>query len=337
MNFDARSALFSIVDPTMVGQARRAAAFFAERAALDESAAGKLAILVTELANNLHKHAREGSIVIRQFRERQSGVEVLAIDKGPGMADVEKCFRDGYSTIGTPGTGLGSVARLASSWNVYSIQGTGTILSARVLNPSSPVLATRLEFGSVCLPLKGESHCGDNWAHAISSAHERVMVVDGLGHGVHAAEAADEAAAAFREHNSRSLPDLMQTIHNALRKTRGAAVALAELDASLRVIRYVGVGNISATILHAGTTRSLVSQNGTVGHESRRIQEFQYPWPQDSTLVMNSDGLLTKWDLSKFPGLAQRPPALLAGALWRDFTRGRDDVTVLAVKERSAA
>jgi hypothetical protein len=161
------------------------------------------------------------------------------------------------------------------------------------------------------------------------------MVADGLGHGPLAAEAADEAATIFRQSTNPSLPDLMTSIHNALKKTRGAAVALAEFDPALRVIRYVGVGNISSTILHAGTTRSLVSQNGTAGHEVRKIQEFQYPWPEGSTLVMTSDGLQSKWDLKQYPGLIQRHPALLAGALWRDFTRGRDDVTVVAVREIS--
>jgi hypothetical protein len=128
----------------------------------------------------------------------------------------------------------------------------------------------------------------------------------------------------------------MQAIHNGLKKTRGAAVTLVELDFERRLARCVGVGNISATILHAGITRSMVSHNGTVGHEARKIQEFQYPWPQGSLLIMNSDGLLTKWELGKYAGVAMRHPSLAAAVLWRDFRRGRDDITVLAMREKPA-
>jgi anti-sigma regulatory factor (Ser/Thr protein kinase) len=330
---DSRTHYFPISDSTQVGESRRAGAQLAEEIGLDENAAGKVAILVTELANNLHKHAREGSLLLRTYQEQGVGIEVLATDKGPGMTDVEKCFQDGYSTSGTAGTGLGSIVRLADAWDVYSMFGVGTTLMARI-GKKKDHQKTKLEFGSVCVPVKGEKLCGDSWAHATHLAHERVMVVDGLGHGPLAAEAADEATAIFAASNLASLPELMQAIHNALRKTRGAAAAIAELDFAHGVVRYVGVGNISATILNGGTTRSLVSQNGTVGHEVRKIQEFQYPWPEGSTLVMNSDGLVSKWDISKYPGLTHRHPSLLTGVLWRDFTRGRDDATVVAVRER---
>jgi anti-sigma regulatory factor (Ser/Thr protein kinase) len=301
---------------------------------LDENAAGQAAIIVTELANNLQKHAQEGSLVLRRINAGEPGIAILAVDKGPGMTDVEKCLRDGYSTIGTPGTGLGSIARLADRWDIYSIVGIGTVLMAQV-GGRDKSNASRLDVGAVTLPMKGEVECGDNWAHTWNAARERVMVADGLGHGEHAWEAAKEAATIFCEKEGHPLPDVMQAIHNGLKKTRGAAVALAEMDAERRIVQYVGVGNIAATILHAATTRSLVSQNGTVGHEARKIQEFQYPWPEGATLVMNSDGILTKWELSKYPGLVVRHPALIAGVIWRDFTRGRDDTLVIAARERA--
>lgn len=331
---DARSVFCPVHDSTQVGEARRAVAQLAERMNLDETVAGKAAILVTELANNLHKHAREGVILLRRANGRTPVLEILAVDKGPGMEDVEKCFRDGFSTIGTPGTGLGSVIRLADRWDIYSAVGNGTMLMAQVGTRSVTPQDSQLEVGSVTLPIKGEQECGDNWAHIWNTSRERIMVADGLGHGQDAAEAADEAENIFREREGHALPDVMLAIHRALQKTRGAAVALAELDFERRVIRYVGVGNIAATVLHAGTTRSLVSHNGTAGHEARKIQEFQYPWPEGALLVMNSDGLLTRWDLNKYPGLASRHPSLVAALLWRDFARGRDDTTSVAVRDK---
>ena len=331
-----RSLAFPILDSTGVGEARRGAAQMAEQAGLDQSAAGKVAILVTELAGNLHKHAREGSLLLRRVSTGELGIEILAVDKGPGMADVEKCFRDGYSTIGTPGTGLGSVVRLADRWDVYSQEKVGTVLMAQVGGMNSGHAVSRFDVGAVTLPMiKGEP-CGDNWAHLWNPSRERVMVADGLGHGQYAAEAAEEAERIFRAKEGYALPDVMQAIHNGLKKTRGAAVTLLEMDFERRIVRCVGIGNISAAILHAGATRSMVSHNGTVGHEARKIQEFQYPWPEGSLLIMNSDGLLSKWEVSKYSGLTMRHPSLTAATLWRDFSRGRDDITVIAMKERPA-
>ena len=330
-----RSVAIPILDSTGVGEARRGAAQMAERAALDESAAGKLAILVTELAGNLHKHAREGSLLLRRVNTGEPGIEILAVDKGPGMADVGKCFRDGYSTIGTPGTGLGSVVRLADRWDVYSQEGVGTVLMAQVGGLNRGGVGSRFDVGAVTLPMTKGEPCGDNWAHLWNPSRERVMLADGLGHGEYAAEAADEAERIFRDKEGYALPDVMQAIHNGLKKTRGAAVTLLEMDFERRLVRCVGVGNISAVILHAGATRSMVSHNGTVGHEARKIQEFQYAWPEGSLLIFNSDGLLTKWELGKYSGLTMRQPSLTAGVLWRDFKRGRDDITVVAMKERT--
>lgn len=331
----ATSTLIPVVEPTQVGEARRHATKLADFAGLDAESASTTAILTTELANNLHKHAKEGMILLRAVNGTHAGVEILSLDKGPGMAEVQKCFKDGFSTSGTPGTGLGSVSRLAERWDVYSQLGIGTALVAQVGAKPSNGSAARLEVGAVSLPVKGEEVCGDNWAHTWNPSRERIMVADGLGHGPHAHEAAVEAETIFREKEGHTLPEVMQAIHNALKKTRGAAVAIAEMDFERRMVRYVGIGNIAGTIVDAGTTKSMVSLNGTVGHEMRKIQEFQYPWPDGAMVVMNSDGLLSRWDLKKFPGLGMRHPALAAGMIWRDFVRGRDDATVVVARERT--
>jgi anti-sigma regulatory factor (Ser/Thr protein kinase) len=336
MTPDLRSISFPVSDPSQVGEARRAALNLSAQIGLDENTAGKIGILVTELANNLQKHASEGVILFRRLDTLEPAIEILAVDKGPGMIDVEKCFRDGYSSIGTPGTGLGSVARMADKWDVYSVPGKGTALMAQKGLKTGVNNSSQLDLGAVTQPIKGETKCGDNWGHIWNRSRERIIVADGLGHGEQAAEASNEAENVFREKEGYPLPEVMQAIHNSLRKTRGAAVALAELDFENRMIRFVGIGNISAAIDHEGKTRSLVSQNGTVGHELRKIQEFQYPWPKGSILVMNSDGLLSKWELSRYPGLLMRHPALITALLWRDFPRGRDDILVLAVREKGS-
>src|SRR5204862_5959873 len=93
--------------------------------------------------------------------------------------------------------------------------------------------------------------------------------------------------------------DIVGFLHDGMRATRGAAVAVAEVDGRRGVVRYCGVGNIAATIVDDGATRSLVSHHGTLGHDARRIAEFQYPWPAQGLLVLHSDGLLSHWTLDR--------------------------------------
>src|SRR5689334_20816610 len=99
----------------------------------DESARGKLALVVTEAGNNLVQHAPGGTLLLRALtRDEVGGIEVMTLDRGPGMRNIEQCMQDGYSTAGTPGNGLGAIARLASHFDLYSVPGHGTALLARL-------------------------------------------------------------------------------------------------------------------------------------------------------------------------------------------------------------
>jgi hypothetical protein len=160
------------------------------------------------------------------------------------------------------------------------------------------------------------------------------MIADGLGHGPEAADAAQRAVQIFRDHALAGSTELMQRIHLALRATRGAAVAVVEINVDARDLRFTGVGNIAGSIVQDGASRGVLSHNGIVGHEMRKVEEFSYPFPSGAILIMHSDGLATRWRLDKYAGLSRRHPALIAGVLYRDHKRPRDDVTVLAVRER---
>jgi hypothetical protein len=194
-----------------------------------------------------------------------------------------------------------------------------------------------LEWGVVNLPLPGEEVCGDAWGVVDDAGRTLVLVVDGLGHGLYAAEAAHAAVRVFHAEAALGPAGIIRAAHEALRGTRGAAMAVARLDSRRREILYCGVGNIAGTLVKPGVGRSLsmVSLNGTVGHTVRKVQEFVYPWDEGALVVMNSDGLASHWQLGRYPGLTARDPSLMAGVLYRDSARGRDDVTVLVVRERS--
>ncbi len=330
-----------MTEASQAGGARRAVARLAARLGFTETEAGKAALVATEAANNLVTHATDGVLLLGELDVGGSaGIEVLALDRGPGMADVARCLRDGYSTAGTPGGGLGAISRLAAFVDVYSHQPTGTALVARLWHGRPPLpdkSSDRLRVAAVCAPKPGEEVCGDAWAAVRRGGRAVVLVADGLGHGPDAADAS-RAAVRVVEGNAQLGPvPLLQAVHAALRGTRGAAVAVAEVSLDDRVVRYAGVGNIAATVLAGGATRSLVSHNGTLGHQAHRFQEFTYPFPAGATLVMHSDGLQSRWSLGAYPGLAVRDGALVAGVLYRDFQRGRDDVTVLVAREEDPA
>jgi anti-sigma regulatory factor (Ser/Thr protein kinase) len=325
----------SIDDSSQIGEARRSASAVAVASGLSETDAGKFALIATEAATNISKHAARGEIVLRSIvANGQRAAQLVAIDAGPGIPDVERALSDGYSTAGSFGHGLGAMARLATRFDIFTSAGTGTVLSARIVGDRSAVRPTNaLELGVVRVPRRGELDCGDDWGLvADESGRALLTLADGLGHGAAAAEASHRAVEIAADRASDQAGMVVASVHAGLRSTRGAAVAVAELGPSGRSIRFAGLGNISATIVGQGHTKSLVSHNGIAGHEMRKIQEFEYEWPAESLLVMHSDGLSARWDLSRYPGLASRDPSVVAGVLYRDFSRGRDDALVVVVR-----
>jgi anti-sigma regulatory factor (Ser/Thr protein kinase) len=325
-----------MTDLTCVGEARRAAAAMAASISLTAQRASDLAIVVTEMATNIVRHAEgRGEIVLRPLAAvTTAGVEVLAIDRGNGIPDVARACRDGYSTLGSPGTGLGAIARQAGEFDLHSAVGLGTTVFARIWNDGVPTKPALSSLGAVCLAKPGQDVCGDNWSIAFDGDRLLILVADGLGHGPQAAAASRRAVELFHQHCSRALVPLMDALHAGLRTTRGAAVSIAEVRAAARQLGYVGVGNIAATLLSGESRRMLVSHNGTAGVEARRIQAFQYPWPDGARLVMHSDGLSSNWDLQRYPGLLNRHDGIVAATLYRDYRRLQDDVTVVSLSER---
>ena len=317
-------------DPSGRGEVRRAAVALAAALDFSEADRGRVALVATEAAGNLHKHATGGEVVLRSLSAAEGGgLELLAVDRGPGMADVGKCLRDGFSTAGSPGHGLGAMGRLADRFDLHSAPGVGTAVLVRVCPGGRPGLPV----GTVCLPVAGEDECGDAWAATPDAGRLAVLVADGLGHGPAAAAAARAAVECFRAAPRTDPAAVLHRLHEALRPTRGAAAAVAVVDPFAGTLRYAGVGNISGVVIGPdGRRHGLVSHSGTLGREVRKVQAFDHPWPAGGLLVMHSDGLGSQWDLGRYPGLAARDPALVAGVLYRDARRGRDDCTVLAAR-----
>ncbi len=318
-----------ITDESSVGEARRRALLTAQRLGFDEARSGEVALLATESSRNVLVHGGGGQLVISAMNDEGHAVaRILAMDQGSGIANVARALTDGYSTAGTMGGGMGAMKRIASTLEVFTGK-HGTIVLLEVGDSPEP---NQLRIAGIAVPYPGERFCGDAWTFHHTPERMVVLLTDGLGHGRDASEAAQEAVATFRKRQHLAPAEILGCLHDALKKTRGAVAAVAEIRRQEGFLAYAGVGNISASVVAGGASRSLVSHNGTLGMVTSRIQEFRTPWTRDSILVLHSDGLQSKWDLSAYAGLASRHPAIIGAALLRDFRRQRDDASVVVVK-----
>ncbi|UAW99946.1 ATP-binding protein [Halopseudomonas nanhaiensis] len=330
MNLSATlTEVIAIEDASQVGQARRRAQQIAASIGFDATDAGRVALVVTELATNLLKHARLGEMHLRQVPcAGGQGIEVLAVDRGPGF-DAERCLHDGFSTGGTQGIGLGAVSRQAQVFDLYSDH-RGSVVMARLFSRGTKPVDLR--FGISQHAQRNESACGDTWHLALDRKRISVLVVDGLGHGEDAAVAAQAGARAFAEHPFDGPDQLIADMHRSMQGTRGGAVAVLQLDVDSGGLSFAGIGNIGARIIAPQGTRGLASHPGIVGVQYRKTHTFSYPDAGGQLLVMFSDGLQSRWDLQDYPGLPFLHPAIIAAVLYRDFCRGRDDVTILVMQ-----
>jgi anti-sigma regulatory factor (Ser/Thr protein kinase) len=300
----------------------------ADRLQFPAARADQLALAVTEAASNLHKHAQQGSLLLAVSRDVEPpGIVLVTIDAGPGLADTGAAWRDGHSTAGTLGIGLGAIRRLADFCDLYSVPGRGTALVARFWPvPCQPAIRS----AGLIRPISGETECGDAFGVVQTGEIVTALLCDGLGHGPLAASAAAAAVTAVLEAPTEEPAALLQRAHRRLSGTRGGAIGIVQLAG--RAARFAGLGNVTASILSAGSRKGMLSVPGIVGHQARTIRQFEYQVPPDAAIVLHSDGLSSRWDAAAVPGLAARDPLLVAAVLLAEAGIHRDDAGVLVLK-----
>jgi anti-sigma regulatory factor (Ser/Thr protein kinase) len=329
--------VFALDESSQPGEVRRAASALTAQLGGGESDAGRVALVVAEAATNVLKHGGGGELML--YGARDDGrwcVGMIAVDSGSGMHDAAACLEDGMSTAGTAGTGLGAIRRLATTFDLHTCP-TGTAVFAEVSSnrrTRGSYAADAFQIGAVRVPCPGEDTCGDDWAVA-SLEEDRcvVMLADGLGHGPYAVAAAEAATALFRDRPGGGPAAVLALLHDGLRGTRGAAVAVAELDPRRRTIRFAGIGNVAGCIRAENRSQSMVSHHGTLGHRATRFHEFTYDWPRGALVILHSDGISARWDLSTYAGLANRHPMVVAAVLYRDHRRRNDDASIVVLRE----
>lgn len=321
---------FPVDDPSRVGEARRHVAALCRELEFDEVTSGQAAIIVNELGSNLCKHARKGQLWIAARKENVPEIEILSVDDGPGIGNLPLAMRDGFSTAGSPGTGLGAVQRLATDFDIHSESGKGTVILARLRK--APDTGRAFKWGVVALPAPGQSVCGDSWGIALEGSRAALLVADGLGHGEYAAQASLAAVDVFARQPFADMKSALEDSHAVLRMTRGAAVTRVHLDAQENALLVAGAGNVAIRVVSGVFNRSVLVQNGTVGVQMRRVEETRMDWPAHALVVCHSDGLQSRWPPEAITALIGRDPTLAAAVLVRDYGRGRDDVTVLVMR-----
>ena len=331
-----QSKVFHIDDPSQIGEARRYASALCEELNFEEIRRARVGIIITELGTNLMKYAKAGRLILRGIlQEKETSLEIISIDQGPGMDNSDLALIDGYSTGTSAGTGLGSVRRQADQFDIYSIPEKGTVIVAiTYANENFPEESDRgYQISAISVPIKGETVCGDAWATREVGSQIFAIMADGLGHGPQAHTAASEAVLEFLDSTTQPQEELIQSIHQRLKHTRGAAVFLAATESD-RDIVSCGAGNIRGLIQDAEKAKNLISQNGTAGLQMRSIKSVKVPWQDNSFLILHSDGISSRWDLSLYPGLMSRHPAIVAGVAYRDFNRSSDDSTILVIRKK---
>ena len=339
-----------IKDEAHVGTARRAVHRFASGLDFDETALSEIDIVVQEIGTNAARYATGGGwLHYTTTLGESSGIELFYWDAGPGIYDLDRAIRDGVSTSGSLGAGLGAIRRLMDEFDVYSTLPTTSRLSRTQRRTShGTVMLTRKwlnkpddetpgseearRYGVWSRPHPGEDKNGDAYFMQTRGHLTLLAVIDGLGHGPGAKEASDVAIDQLDEWMGEPLDEVLPALHNVLRSTRGAVIGAAIIDRNAGRFHYSGVGNVMVRVYGAPEHTTPLSANGTLGARLGSLRVWSYPWAEGATLIMASDGVSASWDIESYPGLLQRTPQILAGILMRDYGRNADDATVLVAR-----
>lgn len=324
---------YRIDSDSAVGSVRRAGIRLANQLGFTEQRAAEVGIVASEITSNVWRHGEHGSVAVSTvLRGGAAGVQVIGMDRGPGMADARVSGQDGHSTRGTLGVGLGAIERLSTSYEVSSHPRVGTVIVASLWSEQDPPRKDQLEVSALTRPIDGETICGDAVAVRHRDGQLVAVVADGLGHGPMAADASTEAVRAFQETESTDPAALLRAMHTRLGNTRGAAVAVASIDPEFRLMRFAGIGNIGAFLDDGERRHSALSQPGIVGHHAPQARVVDFELTGRTVVVMHSDGIREGFNLRTLPGLARRPASVIAATVLRDAGSRPDDAAVLVAR-----
>lgn len=329
-------AVFKATDRSYFAILKKEIHAIAKQAGLNDKRAGETDLIVAEMATNLVKHGGGGNLLVKIIEENKiPGIEIISIDNGHGMADVNKMIADGTSTKQTLGLGLGTMKRLSNFFQVYSLKDWGTIVLSRIFSKEIPPYSKppRAEIKSVVIPKPGETACGDGFYSVTTKDHVKIFLGDGLGHGIEADEVVQKAGAAFKECEETNPCEIISYINTSVRKTRGLVGSVAVLNTKEKTWRLCGVGNITARISGPSFMKNYMAYNGIIGlNVPKTLNAQEVPYEKGQNLILCSDGIKTRWDMLKYTAITRYDLSILCAAILKDYTRNTDDASVATVK-----
>ena len=307
-----------VEEATQVGEARRLSHALALDAGMSELDAGRVTLVVNELATNLVRYARAGSVLLR--RSGDDGVEIIAVDEGPGMS-LTTSMRDGHSTASSRGVGLGAVARASDVFDGWSDPRLGTVLLARIVpRARRPSIARpRFDVGAVASSSPPHRRLRDVWAVHQRSGHLALGIIAGVD-----GDRASALATLLEERGHEPASSLLERARTSSGAARGAVFATIDDGDDLTV---AGVGDVAVALMGPASSSEIHAAGATASWAQKR------PFAEGALLVVSTGG-----SPRRSPELAElaarHHPALSAAAIWQLGPPGRCG-TVLAIKHHA--
>jgi anti-sigma regulatory factor (Ser/Thr protein kinase) len=327
---------YPVVDRSYVSIIKRDVRALAIGLGFDGVQIGEMEIIVAELTSNLIKYAQAGELLVRVMSEATNvGIELISADNGPGIVDTSQMMIDGVSTTRSLGQGLGAIGRLADLFQLYSLPGRVTIGLVRLwLKPPSEPLITPAAIAQALLVSKvDETPCGDGFYCKLTTNSLRIFLGDGLGHGLPAYKAVEQATRAMAQQRDNSPAAWLNAIHRVAIGTRGLVGTAAIFSFANRKWTVCGVGNIRTQLWGKSYSKSYAAQNGILGYNMPRVlQECELPYEPGQCLIMASDGIHTRWNPARYPNVSRYDPMVLAAAIYKEYGRHTDDMSVAVAR-----
>ena len=328
---------YKIDDRSLVAFIKREIHNLALESGFTAHRAGETDIIVAELTSNLIKFPGSGELLYRVNKlATHNEIEIYCLDNGTGIANINKIMNDGYSSANTLGQGLGAIKRLSNDFQIYSLRNWGTVQYVKICDTADyclPALKPNLNFSAISVNCPGERVCGDGYLVKESSAGFQIFVGDGLGHGVNAHEAVEQAKKIFKSSREADPVAVLREMHDGVKKTRGLVATVASVNYKNETWSICGIGNISTRIYYGIDNKTYTPYNGIVGHNiPRTLNSTIVPYQKHQMVVMHSDGLRTRWNLSELLSILKHDPGIVGASIYKSTLRGNDDATILVGK-----
>lgn len=261
---------------------------------------------------------------------------IHARDSGPGIADVPQAIADGYSTAGSLGGGLGTVHRLMDDV---------VINAASDAKPEVEIVATRwrgtspsdhptppLAVGAATRAKPGQDHNGDAVLNEHGTGGTLVGVIDGLGHGQAAQEAAGKAQQFVQTHVGTPLANLFAGVEHVCRGTRGVVMLLARFAWETDQVTVARVVNSTLRVCQSTESRHLVRKWGVLGSNAPSPVLTEWGWPPAAVMGIHSDGLTSNWNCDEVALGEEHSVSETATEVLQSLSTQDGDATVLVIR-----